>query len=91
MAVLSVFEGAGVSSASDVAHEFKEMNICLSEAVFYNDVEWKRLVQAFMVRINDNVCAALNARTNMTLHFGVNDNGTILGIVVEEFYLVRND
>ncbi len=64
------------------------MDIEITEEKWNNPAERARLVTAFLKRILDNACAALNARTNMILYFGVKDDGTILGIRIKDYSLV---
>ncbi len=50
--------------------------------------ERQRLVEAFMIRILPNCCAAINRRCNATIFLGVDDNGRVVGILFETFELV---
>ncbi len=88
MSVLSMFEGGSVGA---VAHEFKAMDVFITEEIFNDKDRWKELVDAFVQRIMDNACAALNARVDMTLHLGIDDEGHVHGIRVEKFYLVNTN
>ncbi len=85
-----MFEGGGgVATLEDVAHEFKVMDLILNAEQLQRE-KWKLLVKAFVKRVMENACAALNGRCNMTIHFGVKDDGNVLGILVERYDIVRS-
>ena len=90
-ATFTVFEG-GSPSLDTVCHEFKEMsNVKLTRETEADPALWNDAVAAFVRKIMVNACAALNARINFTIHFGVTDSGEIRGVLVEDLKLVRNN
>ncbi len=84
-----VFEG-GAQLASPVtpAHEFKLFDVVITEAIWKDNNERHRLVETFARRVCLIACAALNARCNMIIHFGVDDGGRVRGVAVESYGLV---
>ncbi len=84
-ATLTVCEGPN--------HDFKRLDVTIDMDLFRPDTEEKRrLVAAFVTRILENACAALNARENFTLHFGIEDrSGRILGLIVKKAEFVRSN
>ena len=70
--------------------EFKEMNVRLTFELWNDMARRDDLVKAFVDRVMENACAALNARTNLTLYLGVSDHGVVLGIFVESYLLVND-
>ena len=74
----------------DRAFEFKALNVYLTWELWKNEQEKAKLIEAFIKRVVENACAALNARTKMTIYFGVQDNGLITGVRIEDIILVSN-
>ena len=88
-ALLKAVEGGNnLAARNGVAREFKELAVEITTEKWNDPDQRKQLVEAFVIRICDNACAALNARTNMTLHLGVKDKGQVTGIVIEHYELV---
>ncbi len=84
-APLTIFECGGDSTSA--AEEFKEFT-SITRAAF-SDPERKNTIQArFVNTVLGYACAALNARTNLTLRFGVQDDGHVVGIKVEDYSFV---
>ncbi len=85
-ASLTLFEGGGVADVLSVCVEYKEFDFAMTRE---NVKEDSSLVFKFMKKLAENICAALNARQNMTVYFGVVDSGgRVKGIEVEDFTLV---
>ncbi len=88
-APITVVEGAGgMHTGLAICREFKALEVTLT---WENVKEGSDVVVAFMKRLAENVCAALNARQNMTVYFGVVDEGRVVGIEVEAYELVRQN
>ena len=58
-------------------------------ARFDDDDQRDMLIKGFIYKVLEYACSALNARTNFTLYFGVDDNGRVTGIKFESYELVR--
>ncbi len=85
-----VERGADPASGGKVpAVDFKEFDTKLTQARIDDPVEREKLIKGFIYVILEYACAALNARTNMTLYMGVDDDGRVTGIEVESLDLVR--
>ena len=91
--ILPVPEGGGdLSSYLNVAHEFKEWYNALTRAKVDDPDEWDEYVKAFMCKLLPAACGALNARVNMTIHYGIGgskgEDGKIIGVPVDDQALV---
>ncbi len=81
--------GGDLSSDGKVpAIDFKEFNTKLTKARFDDPEELDILTKGFIGKIVEYACAALNARCNLTLYMGVNNDGIVTGIEVEDYELV---
>ncbi len=82
-------EQLGTSSLA-VVHEFIQFSqfALITDALWSNEKERRELVEAFVRSVCRNACAALNARCNMTIHFGVDNGGHIRGIGFQSYLLV---
>ena len=73
------------------AIEFKEFGTVVTWAIFEDAEKWDFLVMGVASKILEYGCSALNARTNLTLYMGVNDNGLVTGIKFESYELVSEN
>ena len=83
--------GGDPTSTRVVAVEFKALDVLVTHAKLRDPDERTRLARALMSRIAEYACAALNARVNMTIYLGVNDDCVVVGVQVEDFSVVRVD
>ena len=80
--------GLDLSSIASIAHECKVLDVYITEAMYNDPVQWQKMLKAFEERFEDNALSAMNARVNMTIHCGINDDMKVIGIRVEKYYLV---
>ena len=89
-APLTSFESGGTAaSLAIVAIELKEIAWRLTREEWANSEQKQKYVLTFMSRLLRNACAAINARCNMTIYFGVKDDGRVAGIFIESLELVH--
>ncbi len=72
------------------AVDYKEFNTVLTWSRLRDPEERKIIARGFVDNIVEYACAALNARCNFTLYFGVDNRGRVTGIEVESYDLVSN-
>ena len=80
--------GVNLADCKVPAHEYKRWNKRLTMAIRDDPDLWKAYVSNFMDKLLASACAAMNARTNLTIHFGVDDQGNVHGVPVEGLSLV---
>ncbi len=84
--LLRIEGGADPASGGLIpAIDFKEFDTKITQQRIDNPVEKEILIKGFVWKILEYACAALNARTNLTLYMGVNDEGKVTGIEVESY------
>ncbi len=71
------------------AAEFKEIAWSITWEKWADEAAKQQDVKTLMGRILTNACAAINARCNMTIYLGIQDDGTIRGILIESLDLVH--
>ena len=82
--------GVDMSSPLSVSREFKEFDIDITRERMANREEREEIDRAFVRRIAENVCAAANARQNMTIYFGISNDGRVVGVHIESLDLVSS-
>ena len=89
-AIMAAFECGPQPSLLTRAIEFKAFDtLDITEAVLTDKAKKSEFIRVFVIdRVIKYACAAINARVNMVLYFGVADDGRVVGVKVESFELV---
>ncbi len=74
--------GAMATIVEGARFECKELDVTITAEKLANKEERERLAEAIVSRVAENVCAALNARCDLTIYLGITDGGRVQGIRV---------
>ena len=75
--------GANLADYRVPGHEHKRWNNELTERLVKDEAKWRKYVRDFMLKLLKAACAAINARINLTIHYGVDNDGKVHGAPVE--------
>ncbi len=80
--------GGSLANKNIPAEEFNLMELTLTRANWKSKKERRKILAAFHFRLSHHLCAVFNARVNSTIRFGVDDDGRVVGVYVEDRTLV---